>query len=210
MEDRSLPRVVVITLSVLIYISALAINAMAGAGKGPFHWSTGNISRKYETDITPSGWTFSIWGLIYTWLALMVMYIISLIYRGSWTLSVLLCGFYLSWIVNMALNMTWLLLWDQEQVTAALIVMATIAVTYYSVGFFSCYGLSVYGAWLSQNHPWDLWCIRLLVQNSIALYSTWTTIATLINFTLVLDLSGVARSTAATVSLCILLVEVIG
>ncbi|XP_013995422.1 uncharacterized protein [Salmo salar] len=210
MEDRSLPRIVVITLSVLIYISALAINAMAGAGKGPFHWSTGNISRKYETDITPAGWTFSIWGLIYTWLTLMIMYIISLIYRGSWTLSVLLYGFYLSWIVNMALNMTWLLLWDQEQVTAALIVMATIAVTNYSMVFFSCYGLSIYGAWLSQNHPRDLWCIQLLVQNGIALYTTWTTIATLINFTLVLDLSGVAKSTAATVSLCILLVEVIG
>lgn len=37
MEDRSLPRIVVIALSVLIYISALAINALAGAGKGEFH-----------------------------------------------------------------------------------------------------------------------------------------------------------------------------
>lgn len=37
MEDGSLPRIVVIALSVLIYISALAINAMAGAGKGESH-----------------------------------------------------------------------------------------------------------------------------------------------------------------------------
>jgi hypothetical protein len=50
-----------------------------------------------------------------------------------------------------------------RHVTAALIVMATIAVTNYSVVFFSCYGLSVYGVWLSQNHPRDLWCIQLLV-----------------------------------------------
>lgn len=40
-----------------------------------------------------------------------------LLFLRSWTLSVLLYGFYLSWIVNMALNMTWLLLWDQECVT---------------------------------------------------------------------------------------------
>ncbi|XP_064848543.1 uncharacterized protein LOC135558572 [Oncorhynchus masou masou] len=210
MEDRSIPRIVVIALSVLIYISALAINAMAGAGKGPFHSSTGNISKKYETDITPAGWTFSIWGLIYTWLSLMLIYVISFLYRGSWTLSVLPYGFYVSWIVNMAFNMTWLVLWVQEQMIAALIVLGIIAVTNYSMIFFSCYGLNVYGAWLSQNQPRDLWCIRVLVQNGIALYTTWTTIATLINFTLVLDLSGVASSTAATVSLCILLVEVIG
>ncbi|KAJ8012293.1 hypothetical protein DPEC_G00067160 [Dallia pectoralis] len=208
--DDIIVRSVVIGLSVLIYICTLVINVLAGAGKGPFHSSTGNISRKYETDITPAGWTFSIWGLIYTWLTFMLIYIISFLCRGSWCLSVLPYGFYLSWIVNMALNMTWLFLWDGEHMTAALIVLATIAVTSYSMIFFSCCWLDVYGLWLKQNHPMDLWCIRWLVQNAIALYSTWTSVATLINLTLVLDLSGVARSTAATFSLCVLMVQVIG
>ncbi len=32
-----------------------------------FPKSTGNISDTFYTDITPAGWTFSIWGFIYTW-----------------------------------------------------------------------------------------------------------------------------------------------
>lgn len=49
---------------------------------GPFHSSTGNVSARHETDITPAGWTFSIWGVIYTWLTLMVMYITTYVFRG--------------------------------------------------------------------------------------------------------------------------------
>lgn len=46
------------------------------------------------------------------------------------------------------------------------------------------------------------------VQNGLALYTTWTAIASLINFALVLNLWGVERSTAATAALCILFGEV--
>lgn len=44
---------------------------------GPFLNTTSSISNKYNTEITPSGWTFSIWGVIYTWLSLMHAYILS-------------------------------------------------------------------------------------------------------------------------------------
>ncbi len=50
----------------------------------------------------------------------------------------------------------------------------------------------------------------LQVQNGIATYTTWTTIATLINFTVVLRYdAGMTQSDAATVSLSILLGEAI-
>lgn len=50
----------------------------------------------------------------------------------------------------------------------------------------------------------------LQVQNGIATYTTWTTIATLINFTVVLRYNaGMTQSDAATVSLSILLGEAI-
>lgn len=47
------------------------------------------------------------------------------------------------------------------------------------------------------------------VQNGIATYATWTTIATLLNFTVVLSIASVSPTNAATASLCILLLEVI-
>lgn len=42
----------------------------------------------------------------------------------------------------------------------------------------------------------------------MALYTTWTAIASLLNFALVLQLWGVERGTAATAALCILFGEV--
>ncbi|CAL8276864.1 unnamed protein product [Lota lota] len=50
---------------------------------------------------------------------------------------------------------------------------------------------------------------KMKVQNGLALYSTWTSVATLINFSVVLRLRGVAQSTAGTISLCILLVQLL-
>lgn len=210
MGDHSLSRMILIVLSVLVYIATMVINALAGAGKGPFHTSTGNVSKQYETDITPAGWTFSIWGVIYTWLSGMVVYLATYLFRGYWSQAVLPCGFYICWICNMIFNMVWLILWDREQMWAGLVVLSLIVVTNYGSVFFSCFSVDLYGPWLKQQHPRDLLCLRLLVQNGLALYSTWTTIATLINLCVVLDQEGVARATAGTVCLCVLLVELLG
>lgn len=59
---------------------------------GPFHSSTGNVSAHYETDITPAGWTFSIWGVIYTWLTLMVIYITTYVFRGYCHVKIFVMG----------------------------------------------------------------------------------------------------------------------
>ncbi|XP_056149520.1 uncharacterized protein si:dkey-29d8.3 [Lampris incognitus] len=208
--DKKWSHVIVIVLSAVFYVAVLVVNALAGTGTAPFHSTTGNVSGRYETDITPAGWTFSIWGIIYTWLTLIVLYIITYVFRGSWSLCLLPYGFYASWIANMLLNMTWLLLWDRELMMAALAVLALVAVSNYSALFFCCYTTDYYGLWLQMHHPKDLALLRILVQNGLALYTTWTSIATLINFSLVLNLWGVAKGTAGTVSLCILLVELLG
>ncbi|KAI1902225.1 hypothetical protein AGOR_G00042520 [Albula goreensis] len=218
MGNHSPARIVAVVLSVLVFIAAMALNALAGTGNknGPFHQSTGNVSYKYETEITPAGWTFSIWGVIYTWLSAMLAYCLTSLCRRSvygWMYcepAVLPYGFYLSWIVNMILNIVWLFLWDREQMVEGLIVLALVAFTNYLVIFFCCHGLHFYGAWLKKYHRVDLWLIRVLVQNGMGVYATWTTIATLLNFTIVLDYNaGLSKEGAATVSLSFLLIEVL-
>ncbi|XP_067309945.1 uncharacterized protein si:dkey-29d8.3 isoform X2 [Pseudorasbora parva] len=177
---------------------------------GPFQRSTGNISDRYQTEITPAGWTFSVWGVIYSWLFLMNVYILTWFCRGLYSSPALLPSeFFLSWIINMILNSTWLVMWERELMIPALMVLALIAFTNYLLVFFSCIGLRTHGSWLKQHHQKDLFCIIVLVQNGIATYATWTTIATLLNFTIVLDLASVSPTNAATSSLCILLLEVI-
>uniref|UniRef100_A0A3Q3IWF4 Uncharacterized protein n=1 Tax=Monopterus albus TaxID=43700 RepID=A0A3Q3IWF4_MONAL len=169
----------------------------------PFHFSTGNVSAHYETDITPAGWTFSIWGVIYTWLTLMVLYITSYVFR-SWAQCLLPYSFYFCWLSNMVLNMAWLLLWDRLML-ATLVVLILIVITNYSALFYCCFATDYYGLWLRTYHRKDLACLRIL--NGLALYATWTSIASLINFAVVLHQWGVDRSTAATASLCIFILE---
>ncbi|XP_071769152.1 uncharacterized protein LOC139922519 [Centroberyx gerrardi] len=210
MRENNVFRVIVIVLCAVVFMAVIAVNALAGAGKGPFHSTTGNVSSRYETDITPAGWTFSIWGVIYTWLTLMVIYLTTYVFRGSWALCLLPLGFYGSWLASMVMNMIWLLLWDRELIMIALVVLALIAVSNYSALVFCCYATDYYGLWLQEYHRKDLACLKILVQNGLALYTTWTSIATLINFSLVLNLWGVAKSTAATGSLCILFAELVG
>ena len=41
---------------------------------GIFDQPTGNVSDKYNTFITPSGWTFIIWAIIYSWMAAGLIY----------------------------------------------------------------------------------------------------------------------------------------
>lgn len=208
--NHKILRILLIVLSQFAYIAALIINAFAGQGKGPFQRSTGNISERYQTEITPAGWTFSIWGVIYSWLFLMNVYILTWFCRGLYlSPAILPSEFFLSWIINMILNSTWLVLWERELMIPALMVLALIAFTNYLLIFFSCVGLRTHGSWLKQHHQKDLFCIIVLVQNGIATYATWTTIATLLNFTVVLDLASVSPTNAATASLCILLLEVI-
>ncbi|XP_072513724.1 uncharacterized protein [Salminus brasiliensis] len=216
MGAHSIARIMVIVLAIVVYIIAITFNALAAQGTGPFLRKTANVSDKYNTQITPSGWTFSIWGVIYFWLTVMLIYIVTTIFRRNvygqmyCSPAVLPYGFFISWIVNFLINIGWLLLWDREVMIASLVMLALVAFTNYLAIFFSCHGLKEYGAWLNKYHKKDLWCLRVLVQNGLAVYATWTTIATLINLTIVVCYdAGMSRSDAATLSLSFLLVEVV-
>ncbi|CAL9698030.1 unnamed protein product [Knipowitschia caucasica] len=85
-----------------------------------------------------------------------------------------------------------------------------IAITNYAVIAFSCIGLHAYGAWLHKYHRADSYRIRVLVQNGIAIYATWTTIASLVNLNIVLVTeANMSQNDAATTTLSILLVVIV-
>ena len=51
----------IVVLSILFVLVAI-FNGFAGSGNTSFFYSkTGEIAIKYEMDVTPAGWTFSIW-----------------------------------------------------------------------------------------------------------------------------------------------------
>ncbi|KAM8945354.1 uncharacterized protein RCH25_048617 [Pelodytes ibericus] len=218
MYEHNILKIVLIFLALAVYIIMVAFNAGAGSGllTGIFLQKVGNISNKYNTGVTPSGWTFMIWNVIYAWQFFWFGYVLSLICRRSemgWLYlkpNVFPIAFYAVWILNNVLNIGWLFLWDREHLIPALIFLGAIALTNYIVLFISHRAVFTHGDWLQRQRRVDLWLIRVFVHNGIAVYATWTTIATLLNFAVVLTYNGgYANSTSTTVALAILAFEVI-
>lgn len=63
-KRKDLPQKITI---LVVYLIAMIINALAGAGKLGGN-SVSDISNRYDTLITPPGYTFAIWGVIYFFL----------------------------------------------------------------------------------------------------------------------------------------------
>ncbi|XP_070842770.1 uncharacterized protein [Chaetodon trifascialis] len=209
MARHNISLLIAILLAFLFFIITMAFSALAGPGIYPFLESTGNISDEFATQITPSGWTFTIWSIIYIFLALCSVFFLlrnayGYIYCSP---AILPHAFFVSWCLNLGLNTGWLFLWDRRLMSAALVFLILIAMTNYMVIFFSCHGVHSYGAWLSKYHRADLWLHRVLVQNGVAIYATWTTIASLLNLTIVLTSdANMSHTDAATLALFVLTV----
>merc|ERR1712131_34732 len=65
------------------FIITAIFNALAGSGAALgsiFLSSVGNISDVYQMDITPAGFTFSIWSVIYLWIAFSLLFFIITIF----------------------------------------------------------------------------------------------------------------------------------
>ncbi|XP_060606052.1 uncharacterized protein LOC132758397, partial [Ruditapes philippinarum] len=175
---------------------------------------TGTISNKYYIEITPSGWTFSIWGIIYTWQALWIVYALVNLFRKSekgpfYTYPVLLpVPFLVSYLLNLVFNCGWLISFDREILELAAVLLFLITVTLYVCLFFSYRYLDrSIDILIKQERKTDVWLTRFLVQNGLSMYATWCTIATLLNFAIVHTYRSshdIGQQNASTVSLSIL------
>ncbi|KAE8601027.1 hypothetical protein XENTR_v10013503 [Xenopus tropicalis] len=219
MFEHNVYKIILIFLALAVYTLMVAFNAIAGAGlkRNIFLQSVGNISNKYNTEFTPAGWTFTlIWNVIFFWQFLWFGYVLSGLCRRSelgWMYlkpNVFPVPFYLVWILNNVFNIGWLFLWDREYLIPALVFLGAIPFTNYIVLFISYRSLYLNGDWLQTQHKVDLWLIRILAQNGIAFYTTWTTIACLLNFSVCLTYNGgITSSTSVTVALAILAFEMV-
>ena len=119
--------------------------------------------------------------------------------------------FYVWYIINNCLNIAWLILFDREIKIAALVVIALIWFTLF-VPLVISHKTIMNNVQKIQKFGMmkEVWMIRFMVQNALAFYCTWITVATLLNFTMVLAYdAGMDQSTASTISLGILSFEIV-
>ena len=168
--------------------------------------TTGVVSDVHKTHVTPTTWALYMWALIYFWQAAW------LIYAVGTTVDILPRYTYILYVITNIAHVCWLVAWSWELMVWALIIIIIATVTLYFATAGSCLSAKDKAdVFSSSKLSAEVWLMRGLVQNGLALYSAWFSVATLLNLTIVLgEESRLSMSTASTVSLTVFCVEIIG
>ena len=97
-------------VNIVAFIAVVIVNGLAGATSIIGGRNTAQVSNSFPTLITPAGYVFSIWGIIYILLGVFVVYQALPDQQGK--------GFQskIGWLFDLScvLNIVWLFLWQSE------------------------------------------------------------------------------------------------
>ena len=143
----------------------------------------GNVSDHYYLQVTPAGYTFAIWGLIYFWQAAWIIYTWSFVIRPH-KIPTVPAGFLWMYAVANVFPPIWTVLWCKFLPIWSLpALMATPFIQYFALAIAHKYftnNLRLFG-------QADVALTRILVHNGVAFYTTWVSIAWQLNLGVVLQ-----------------------
>ena len=147
-------------LVMLATIAVIVVNSLAATG-----WVNGvrpnEISDKYPTVITPAGWAFSIWSLIYAGLIAFSVYQLLASKMGRFA------TIRIPYLVSCVLNCAWILFWHHFHTGLCAIVIVLLLATLF---------------WINLRlEPADNFLEALLTKGVFGLYAGWVTLATFVN-----------------------------
>ncbi|MEO9483816.1 MAG: TspO/MBR family protein [Ekhidna sp.] len=154
--NRAIP---VLSLAVVLIVNFLA-NFLPIGGR-----TTGEISASYPSLFTPAGFTFSIWGLIYSLLISYAIY--QLMPRNKY--RPIFDRINRHFVINCVANTLWIICWHYELITLSLILMAVILTSL----------IGIYRHILPNKI--EGFRDRLFIRIPFSLYLGWITVATLAN-----------------------------
>ncbi len=172
-------------LVILATIGTIVVNGLASAGR------IGNvtpkeISDKYFTSITPAGYAFSIWGLIYVGL------IAFSIYQALPSKGERFRSLRSSYILSCVANCAWIYAFHYEMIPVSLVVIFILLILLAIISLNARNTISK--------------AETILVATPFALYFGWVTAASIVNTTLTLVYLGVKPSeTMTTIFACALI-----
>ncbi len=152
-------------INALLYIGVVSVNALANII--PINnYNTGELSDLIPNLFVPAGITFSIWGVIYILLALLVIFNIIESFRNSkfnFSKINILLG------INFILNISWILAWHYRLILLSLFIMFGI--------FFTLFLLDSEYTYLHKSKFKNIYFI------SIGVYFGWISVASIANIT---------------------------
>jgi hypothetical protein len=152
-------------LVIVATLGVIFVNYLAGSGfinqKTP-----ADISDKYPTLVTPSGYAFAIWSLIYFGL------VAFSIYQALPKNAVRYSNIRTVYILNCAANCMWLYFWHYEQI------LASLAAIFVMLGTLIFINVKL----LKTESMTEYWLARV----PFNIYFGWITVATILNFSVAL------------------------
>jgi hypothetical protein len=183
-------------MNVVAFVLTVVVNGLAGGTTSIGGKLTAEISDANPTLITPAGYVFSIWGIIYILLGIFVIFQALPDQEGK--------GYHerIGWlfVLSSLLNIAWLFLWQFEYLSLSVVLMFLLLVTLIAI-------------YLRLNIGKSTVPLRekLAVHTPFSVYLGWITIASIANVAVTLvsvgwDGFGISQETWATLIIIIALI----
>jgi hypothetical protein len=156
-------------------IGVIAFNWLAATGR--LGTDTAEISAKYPTLVTPAGYAFSIWSLIYVGL---IAFSIYQLLQANLARFRAVRSFY---IFSCALNCAWLYFWHRDQIIICFVIILALAATLVLISRQLRDPESLRDTWFAKE--------------PFGLYFGWVTAAAFVNFAIMLKFLRVDLSPTA-------------
>lgn len=179
-------------MSILSFAVALFMNYLFSTGFAG-RKSVGEISGIYSVAITPAGFTFAIWGLIYLGLTILCIQLIleSIQSRGRKLLEKLGPWF----IISNLFNAAWVYFWTSEMIFISVLIIIGLLI--------SLVRLSIQTSALDTS---SVFSFNFISQTSIRIYTGWVIAATVLNISIWISTWGLEFVDFPAVSVGILLI----
>lgn len=165
-------------LNVLFLLAVFGVNIVANLL--PFNnTTTEEVSDRFPSLMTPSGYTFMIWGLIYALLLVFSIYQLREAFRRSKIEGTVVEQVGPFFAISCLLNMAWVWFWHQEELLISMILIGLLLITLIII--YIRLGVGVY-------HPTKTVLFRVDLPFSV--YLGWVSLATIANVSSYLN-SGV-------------------
>jgi len=162
-------------LNIVVFAVTIGVNSLAGATTLLNGRTSGQVSDAYPTLITPAGFTFSIWSIIYILLGVFVVYQALPGKRDKPFLDRISFLFILSGL----LNVFWLFLWHYGFITYSVILMFGLLASLIAIYL----RLNIGKADVSLRE-------RVCVHLPFSIYMGWITVASIANVSVALTFVG--------------------
>lgn len=209
----------VVTSTVLFALMIFFNIASSQQSWGIFQNKVGDAAG--DVAISPAGFTFSTWVVIYIWTALLLVFNIILIFikqndeRLYAEPPVLTIPFHILLQLNFAGNFSWLFINDAKLSTVGWVMLTFMVVTLYGAIIIAT--RNTFNAVSAlQNKKWVYWLYRILALNGLTFYAAWITVASLLNLAIAItyewapsDLQNDYMETSSIIVLCLLTVVLV-